>query len=310
VTTEEFTLVPYGPPEVVPRYMLYPATFEEVLAVQLNATEWDTTVGVRLIVVVLLSPFRLAVMVAVWLALTVPAVATNVPLLAPLIVTLAGTLSVLTLLDRLIVKALVAALVSVTVHVDVCALASVVGEQLTVETCAGAVRPKENVCEVPLALAVSTAVWSAVIVPAVAVNVNVVAPEAAVTLAGTVALALLLDSAMARPPLGAAPLSVPVQAEVPGAFTLDGVQESPVGATAGMSTTHAPPGRLAVTTRWTVAFVHTPAPVMFAVQGDRPSVIFTARLTSKILTTPSAFKSQAFNAPPLDAALKETVLLA
>ena len=44
----------------------------------------------------------------------------------------------------------------------------------------------------------------------VAVNPTVVAPAVAVTLAGTVALALLLDNATARPPLGAAPLSVTV----------------------------------------------------------------------------------------------------
>ena len=65
----------------------------------------------------------------------------------------------------------------------------------------------------------------------VAVNPTVVAPAVAVTLAGTVALALLLDSATARPPLGAAPLSVTVHAEVPGAFTLVGLQVTLLGVT-------------------------------------------------------------------------------
>jgi hypothetical protein len=65
----------------------------------------------------------------------------------------------------------------------------------------------------------------------VAVNPTVVAPAVAVTLAGTVALALLLDSVTGRPPLGAAPLSVTVQAEVPGAFTLVGLQVTLLGVT-------------------------------------------------------------------------------
>jgi hypothetical protein len=70
-----------------------------------------------------------------------------------------------------------------------------------------------------------------VIDPTVAVNPTVVAPADAVTLAGTVALALLLDNATARPPPGAAPLKVTVHAEVPGAFTLAGLQVTLLGVT-------------------------------------------------------------------------------
>ena len=67
--------------------------------------------------------------------------------------------------------------------------------------------------------------------PAVAVKPAVVAPADAVTLAGTVAFALLLASATVNPPPGAAPLRVTVHAEVPGAFTLDGVQDRLLGVT-------------------------------------------------------------------------------
>jgi len=50
----------------------------------------------------------------------------------------------------------------------------------------------------------------------VTVNVAVVAPATTVTLAGTVAAAvLLLDSVTTAPPAGAAPLSVTVPVEVP-----------------------------------------------------------------------------------------------
>ena len=67
------------------------------------------------------------------------------------------------------------------------------------------------------------------IVPTVAVNPAVVAPAATVTLPGTVAFPLSLDSATTIPPPPAAPLSVTVHAEEPGAFTLDGLQERLLG---------------------------------------------------------------------------------
>ena len=65
----------------------------------------------------------------------------------------------------------------------------------------------------------------------VAVKFAVVAPANTVTLPGTVAFALLLDSATASPPPGAAPLKVRVHAEFPGAFTLAGVQDTLLGVT-------------------------------------------------------------------------------
>jgi hypothetical protein len=58
----------------------------------------------------------------------------------------------------------------------------------------------------------------------VAVNPAEVVPAPTVTLAGTEAFALLLESATTSPPPGAAPVSITVQAEDPGAFTVPGVQ--------------------------------------------------------------------------------------
>src|SRR5690348_5486511 len=121
---------------------------------------------------------------------------------------LAGTLSAAALLDRLIVDALVAAFVSVTVHVALWPVASTFGAQLTDDSCAGAARFKVKVCELLLALAVTTAVWLVVTDPTVAVKTAVVAAAATVTLAGTVALVLLLLNATAKPADGAAPLNV------------------------------------------------------------------------------------------------------
>jgi hypothetical protein len=56
----------------------------------------------------------------------------------------------------------------------------------------------------------------------------VLAPAPTVTFAGTVAFALLLDSVTSSPPPGAAAVSVTVQAEVPGAFTVAAVHTTPL----------------------------------------------------------------------------------
>ncbi|MBZ5676598.1 MAG: hypothetical protein LAP61_20360 [Acidobacteriia bacterium] len=69
----------------------------------------------------------------------------------------------------------------------------------------------------------------------------VVAPAETVTLAGTVAFALLLDSATAKPPVGAALLIVTVHAEEPGALTLVGEQESPLSTGGTWVTAIVPP---------------------------------------------------------------------
>ncbi len=70
-------------------------------------------------------------------------------------------------------------------------------------------------------------------VPAVAVNVFVVAPAATVTEAGTVRRALLLDSETVTPPAGAADDSVTVQVDTPLLGRLVCVQPSDVSVTAG-----------------------------------------------------------------------------
>jgi hypothetical protein len=67
--------------------------------------------------------------------------------------------------------------------------------------------------------------------PTIAAKLPAVAPCPTVTLVGTVTFPLLLDSATASPPLGATPLKVTVHADVPGAFTLDGLQETLLGVT-------------------------------------------------------------------------------
>jgi len=69
------------------------------------------------------------------------------------------------------------------------------------------------------------------------VNPAVATPAGIVTLAGTVALALLLLRATAKPEAGATALSVTVQAEDPGAFTVLGEQIKPLTVTAAFTVT-------------------------------------------------------------------------
>jgi hypothetical protein len=59
------------------------------------------------------------------------------------------------------------------------------------------------------------------------------APAGTVTLPGTVTLELLSDNATANPPAGAAPLSVTVHEDDPGASTLAGVQDRLLNVTGG-----------------------------------------------------------------------------
>ena len=85
--------------------------------------------------------------------------AVKVPLLDPvLMVMLAGTLSTPRLLDKATVAVLVAALVSVSVQVALCPVHRVRGVQLNPDSCTGVTRFNLNVCDIPLALAVITAV--------------------------------------------------------------------------------------------------------------------------------------------------------
>jgi hypothetical protein len=68
--------------------------------------------------------------------------------------------------------------------------------------------------------------------PTVAVNAALGWPERTVTFAGMVTLVLLLDKVTVAPPTGAVAVSVTVQVDVPGAFTVAGEQLSPPGWTA------------------------------------------------------------------------------
>jgi hypothetical protein len=75
----------------------------------------------------------------------------------------------------------------------------------------------------PFKVAVSSAIWLEVTAATVALKVPLLSPAAILTLAGTVALALLLSSVTLET-LEAAAVNVTVQVEVPGALTVAGEQ--------------------------------------------------------------------------------------
>jgi len=82
---------------------------------------------------------------------------------------------------------------------------------------------------------VTTAVWAALMVPAVAVKLADVAPDATVTEEGTDNVAVLLESASAMPAEPAACESVTVQDEVPPEPRLVGLHVSWLTAAGGTS---------------------------------------------------------------------------
>ncbi len=203
-----------------------------VVGVHCNAVAVTVTVGDTVSEAVAEPPFSVAVTVAVWLEVTVAAVAVNVAVVAPAAtVTEAGTVSavVLLLFSVTLDPPVGAACDNVTVQLDVPAELTVVGVHCTAVTVTVGDTVSEAVAEPPFSVAVTVAVWLEVTVAAVAVNVAVVAPAATVTEAGTVTtVVLLLVSVTLDPPVGAACDNVTVQLDVPAEARVVGVHCSAV----------------------------------------------------------------------------------
>jgi hypothetical protein len=147
-----------------------------------------------------------AVTVALWVVLIVPAVAVNVaevPLAGT--VTDAGTVSEALLSERATLDPPAgAALFRVTVQVVEAPEFTLVGLHAKLETKIGATRLNGALWEAPFKVAVTVAFWVVFTVPAVAVKVAEVPLAGTVMDAGTVSEALLSESATTDPPAGAA----------------------------------------------------------------------------------------------------------
>ena len=149
-----------------------------------------------------------------------------------------------------------AALVRVTVQLAVAFAPRPAGLQTRAESTRGATRLTAALCEAPLSVAVTVALWSVGIVPVVALNVPEVEPANTVTEVGVVKTALLFDTVTAVPPAGAALVSVTVQVPVafgPRVVGLHANPERATGATRLMVTFCDAPLSVAVTVAlWSV----------------------------------------------------------
>ena len=107
-----------------------------------------------------------------------------------------------------------------TVPVDVRPPGTVVGSSVTLTT-VGAVTVSVSVAEMPFSVPVITALTGAATPTVVTVNCALVAPSTIVTVAGTPAFELLLESATVTPPTGAADdnVTVPLLDVPPGTET-------------------------------------------------------------------------------------------
>lgn len=139
-------------------------------------------------------PLSEAVTDAVELVSTAAAVAENVPDANPAgMVRLAATASTgLLLLSETVAALGPAALERVTVQTAELPELRLVGEQVNSDTPTGAWSEIDALCEVEFKEAVTDADWSEPMLPALALNVAVVAPMATVVLAGTLSRPLLL----------------------------------------------------------------------------------------------------------------------
>ena len=165
----------------------------------------------------------------------------NEPVVAPAAtVTLAGTVRPALLLDRATtappvgaapLKVMVQALVPGPVRLD--------GEHVRLLTVTGAFKVMAEVELEPLAVAVTVAVESLAMVPAVAEKVPVAEPAATVIEAGVVRDALFEARFTGRPPVGAAALTVTVHVLAPPELSEAGMQARLVSVTGGTRLTDA-----------------------------------------------------------------------
>jgi hypothetical protein len=181
--------------------------------------------ALRVRVAVFDVPLQVAVSTTEVFALTAAAaVAVNVVLEAPVpIVTDAGTVTAALPLDRLTLAGLSAALVRLTVQVELPGGVNVIGKHVRLEsTGTGAFRVRVAVLEVPLNVAVNTAVvFALTAAAALAVNVALLAPVPIATDAGTVTAGFPLERLTLVGLLAAAD-RLTVQVELPGGVNVLG----------------------------------------------------------------------------------------
>src|SRR3990172_9923934 len=204
---------------------------EEVPPVTLaGLTETAESTGGLIVRVVFWVPLKLPVMVAEVTAPTALVFTENVAVVSPAAtVTLAGTVAAALPLDSATTAPLAGAgPFRVTVPVEDSPPVTLAGLTETAASAGGLI--VRGVFCVPFTLPVMVAEVTAPTALVFTENVAVVSPAATVTLAGSVAAALLLDSATSAPPAGAGPLKVTVPVEDSPPATLAGLTETAASA--------------------------------------------------------------------------------
>ncbi len=251
------------------------------------------------------APSSEAVNVAVWLLVTVPAVATKVPLEEfAATVSEAGTLTAELFEDKVTGEPPPgAAPESVTVHVEVARDSILAGVHRSVKTITGATL-SEAVADIPPSEAVNVAVCSLVTALAVALKAAVNEFAATVTEAGTVTAVMFEESATAEPPAGAAAETVTVQVEVARDAIAAGAHrrvDMATGATVSVAVAEVPPSD-AVSTDFCV--LDTAAAVAVNVAPEE----FAAIVTEAGTETAGLPEDRATVQPPAGAAAETRIV--
>ena len=189
----------------------------------------------RLMDAVCETPLNVAVAIAVWLLVTLPAIAVKGALVEPDgTVTVGETVSVEELLERFIVTPPEpAAWDKVAVHVDAAPelrLDGVQDNEISAAVPEVATKAIEAVW-FPFNAPVITADWLVVMFPAVAVKTALMAPDATKTDVGTVSAGKLLDSVTVAPPEPAAWDKVAVHVEIAPELRLAGAHDNELSTT-------------------------------------------------------------------------------
>ena len=219
--------------------MLAPAL--TLAAVQKNSLRLTTAGATTLSEMVFVTPFSVALTVAILFAVTVPALAVKLALVPPAaMLTDAGTLSAEVapeLSDT--VMALVAAPLNDTVQLTLAPALTLVAVQLIPLrlTAAGTTTLSETLFVTPFSVALTVALVFAGTVPAFAVKLALVPPAAMLTDAGTLSTDAALELSATVVAAAAVPLNETVQVTLAPEFTLAAPQLIPLRLTLAAGTT-------------------------------------------------------------------------
>ena len=204
---------------------------------ELHESEDKVGAGLSVTLTVLEEPFRVAVKTGAWATNVVPAMSTTeAPVVPAATARRSGVAKKLLLLLKATTVPPVGAVCEMTtLHVVAPPELTVVGVQANEDRLAAGLSVKLAVLELPLRVAVKTAVCAVAMVPAVSMTEAAVAPAAMVTDTGVAKKLLLLLRLTAVPPAGAACERTTLQVAAPPELSVVGVHANDDKLAAGLS---------------------------------------------------------------------------